>query len=245
MQKLVTLALLLGAALTAKIPLMKRELSKELLERQKAIYEARYKQFLNGVGEDVPVKDFMNTQYFVSASIGTPAQTFTVVPDTGSSNLWVYSKSCYSIPCWYHATYDSSKSSTYVKDGRAFDITYGSGSVKGTVSEDITTLGDTSAKMYFGEVTSVSGVSFYASEMSGILGLAYGSISVDGLPTFIDSSSLTDKSFAFYLHENPTASYMTLPGYDKSAFNGDLTYHNVIEEKYWGLNLTAMAQGTN
>lgn len=134
MQKLVLLALLSCAAFGAKIPLMKRELTREILERQQAIYEARIKQFLNGVGEELPVKDFMNTQYFVEATIGTPAQTFTVVPDTGSSNLWVYSHSCYSIPCWYHATYNNAKSSTYKKDGRDFDITYGSGSVKGTVS---------------------------------------------------------------------------------------------------------------
>jgi len=55
--------------------------------------------------------------------------------------------------------------------------------------------------MGFGEVTAVSGVSFLASQMSGILGLAYGSISVDGLPTFMEASSLTDKSFSFYLHD--------------------------------------------
>jgi hypothetical protein len=50
--------------------------------------------------------------------------------------------------------------------------------------------------------------------MSGILGLAYGSISVDKLPTFIDSSDLTDHSFAFYLHSLPDESYMTIPGYE-------------------------------
>lgn len=56
--------------------------------------------------------------------------------------------------------------------------------------------------------------------MSGILGLAYGSISVDNLPTFIDTSDLTDKSFAFYLHDNPDASYMTIPGYESEAMLG-------------------------
>lgn len=81
--------------------------------------------------------------------------------------------------------------------------------------------------------------------MSGILGLAYGSISVDGLPTFIDSSNLSDKSFAFYLHENPDKSFMTLPGYEESAKDGDFQYHNVIEEKYWSLNFTSAAQGSN
>lgn len=80
--------------------------------------------------------------------------------------------------------------------------------------------------------------------MSGILGLAYGSISVDALPTFIDSSNLSDKSFAFYLHENPDKSFMTLPGYEDTAKDGDFQYHNVIEEKYWSLNFTGAAQGS-
>jgi len=56
--------------------------------------------------------------------------------------------------------------------------------------------------------------------MSGILGLAYGSISVDNLPTFIDTSALTDKSFAFYLHDQAEQSYMTIPGYEGEAFLG-------------------------
>lgn len=106
----------------------------------------------------------MNTQYFADISIGTPPQNFTVVPDTGSSNLWVYSKKCYAVPCWYHTTYDAKSSSTYVKDGEKFDITYGSGSIGGTVSKDTVVFGDSIATDFgFGEVTSVSGVSFLAS----------------------------------------------------------------------------------
>ena len=93
----------------------------------------------------------------------------------------------------------------------------------------------TATNFKFGEVTSVSGASFYASEMSGILGLAYRSISVDTLPTFIDSSDLTDHSFAFYLNLDTEKSYMTIPGYDQSAFNGEFTYHTVAEQKYFSL----------
>jgi hypothetical protein len=62
--------------------------------------------------------------------------------------------------------------------------------------------------------------------MSGILGLAYGSISVDSLPTFVDTSDLTDKSFAFYLHNNPDLSYMTIPGFEETAYNGEMQFHN-------------------
>ncbi|CDW73218.1 cathepsin d [Stylonychia lemnae] len=247
MQKLALVALLASSALTAKIPLIKKDMTKEqyfaLKERiENRSYENKFLD--NGLESHIPVKDFMNTQYFVEAQIGTPAQTFTVVPDTGSSNLWVYSSKCSALVCWYHSKYDSSKSSTYKTNGEKFDITYGSGSINGFVSEDVTSFGGAQASMQFGEIEAVSGPSFYASQMSGILGLAYGSISVDKLPTFIDSSNLSDKSFSFYLHENPDASYMTIPGFDSEALNGqELQFHNVVEERYYSLNLTGMKQG--
>jgi len=79
--------------------------------------------------------------------------------------------------------------------------------------------------------------------MSGILGLAYRTISVDALPTFVDSSDITDKSFAFYLNLDTEASYMTIPGYDTDSFNGDnFQYHDVAEQKYYALNFASMQQ---
>lgn len=183
------LALLAGTALLKNIPLKYKPLTKEMLNGQMKAMENASEKFLSDdpLAQNLPLKDFMNTQYFVDVCVGTPCQTFTVVPDTGSSNLWVYSHKCWSIPCWYHSTYNSAKSSTFEKDGQDFDITYGSGSVKGFVSKDVVSLGDTADQSFgFGEVTSVSGMSFYASQMAGILGLGYGSISVDKLPTFID-----------------------------------------------------------
>jgi len=76
-----------------------------------------------------------------------------MVPDTGSSNLWVYSSSCWALPCWTHSLFHNSKSSTYEKNGTAFDITYGSGSIKGTVGYDVAKVGSASACMGLGEIT--------------------------------------------------------------------------------------------
>merc|ERR1712070_1189404 len=240
--KYAAIAAILGFVEAGKIPMVKHELTKEKIYRQ--MDHLRNKYLGDFEGQHIKVTDFMNAQYFIEVEVGTPAQTFTVVPDTGSSNLWLYSKSCWSIPCWTHTLYDNSKSSTYQKNGEAFDITYGSGSVKGTVSKDIATVGtNITATMGFGEVTSVSGVSFVASRMSGILGLAYNTISVDHLDTFLDLSDLKDKSFSFYLHDTTEDSYMTMPGMDTELYEA-IESHKVVEEKYWALKLATVAQGS-
>ena len=156
----------------------------------------------------------------------------------------MYSSSCHSIACLRHKRYKSSKSSTYVKDGQDFVIQYGSGGVTGTTSKDTVTMGDAVAKeMTFGEITKTSGAMFLVSQLDGILGLAYPTISVDKLPVFIDESNLTEHSFSFYLHDNPDASYMMIPGQDEDAKFKKVAEHKVKQEGYWALNLTGLKQG--
>ncbi len=193
----------------------------------------------------IPVTDYMDTQYMAKIEIGTPTQEFLVIPDTGSSNVWVYSGKCWTSPaCWTHNTY-SEKSKSYHENGTPFELNYGSGSSSGFLSQDNVRFGDLVAKDFaFGEVDQVSGIAFLASKMDGILGLAFDSISQGGIPTFFTAEETTDdRSFSFFLSHKDQESYIIAPGVDDSLYTGDLKYHKVAEEKYWSMNMNDMKIG--
>ena len=91
-----------------------------------------------------PLIDYQDAQYYGIGQLGTPAQSFKLLFDTGSSNLWVPDVNCKAtnLACKAHNKWDCSKSSTCTHTNQAFVIQYGTGSMKGTTYQDIFCFGN-------------------------------------------------------------------------------------------------------
>lgn len=219
---------------------------KPLPENTKALLNGSKHSFLNRLRADlpeVPVTNYLDLQYYGPITVGTPPQSFTVIFDTGSSNLWVPSVDCSGIVCAGKNKFDKSKSSTSVDDGRTLKIQYGSGNVSGPVEIDTINFGGQDVTgVYFGDMTHLS-FNFIGTEADGILGLAWPSISELGLPTVFDlmiqQGVVDEHVFSFYLTQTPdkSGSQLILGGTDPKYYSGDIKYYDLRAENYWLINM--------
>uniref|UniRef100_A0A8C7XLS2 Peptidase A1 domain-containing protein n=1 Tax=Oryzias sinensis TaxID=183150 RepID=A0A8C7XLS2_9TELE len=205
---------------------------------------------------ELPVErltNFMDAQYYGLISIGTPPQNFSVLFDTGSSNLWVPSIHCsfLDVACWVHHRYNSKKSSSYVKNGTEFSIRYGRGSLSGFISQDTVSVAGLSVPaQQFGEAVKQPGITFAVARFDGVLGMAYPSISVDNVTPVFDTAMaaklLPQNIFSVYISRDTSAEVggeLILGGIDPQYFSGDLHYVNVTRKAYWQIQMDRVDVG--
>lgn len=241
------LSLLAGADALLRIPLTKVKPVREVYLENGLTHVGESSLARKFTGDDpIAISNFENAQYYGPVTVGTPPQTFNVIYDTGSANLWVPSNNCSG--CGSHPKYDYTKSTTYEADGTIFNIMYGSGPVSGHVSQDSAAVGTVSVKgQRFAEIDNVKGLglAYSVGKFDGILGLGFGSISVDNITTPFDNmvqQKLIDEPvFSFYLS---TASgqdgELVVGGIDKNHYSGDLTYIDLTSETYWETKLDSL-----
>jgi cathepsin D len=185
---------------------------------------------LLGVGPPgIALTDVQDSEYFGEVDIGSPPQKFTVIYDSGSSNLWVPSKSCTNCKSG-SPRYESSSSSTYAKNGQSFTMQYGTGSCQGFLSKDNIVMGGLTIEGFtFGEVTKEAADVFGQAPFDGILGLGPAAAAVDKVPMpmqmLVDQKKIQHNVFAFYLASGgKSGSMLSLGGTDSSFYTGDFTY---------------------
>jgi len=185
--------------------------------------------------------------------LGTPPQTFKVILDTGSANLWVPSTRCTSIACFLHAKYDAKASSTYKANGTNFEIRYGTGSLEGIISQDVMTIGDLKIKHQdFAESVKEPGLTFAFGKFDGILGLAYDTISVNHVvPPFynmINQGLLDEPVFTFWMGdtaagEGSSGGEAVFGGIDQDHYQGKISYAPIRRKGYWEVELESVSFG--
>uniref|UniRef100_A0A452QH05 Peptidase A1 domain-containing protein n=1 Tax=Ursus americanus TaxID=9643 RepID=A0A452QH05_URSAM len=185
-----------------------------------------------------PLTNYLDCQYFGKISIGTPPQEFTVVFDTGSSDLWVPSVYCKSYACRDHHRFDPAKSSTFQNLNKPLSIQYGTGSMQGFLGLDTVTVSTiVDSQQTVGLSTQEPGNVFTYSEFDGILGLAYPSLaskySVPVFDNMMQKHLVAQDLFSVYLARSSQGSMLTLGAIDPSYYTGSLHWVPVTVQEYW------------
>lgn len=233
--KMCILFLLFGLALgqVIHVPLTHRPKSSQELRAA----SQRLLRVSGNSSPTIPITNVQDSDFFGEMSVGTPPQKFQVIFDTGSSNMWVPSKSC---PTCKRtgARYDSSKSSSYKKDGDGFYMQYSTGTCKGFLSNDAVTMGGLTIDGFpFGEVTSEDADVFGKTPIDGILGLGPTGnaqfVGFNQIPMYMlkAQGKIKQNIFSFYLTTHAAAgSTLILGATDSTFYEGELFY---VRLNYW------------
>ncbi|TKR70229.1 hypothetical protein L596_022279 [Steinernema carpocapsae] len=210
------------------------------------------------------VNDYTDTQYIANITIGSNAQKFAVVLDTGSANLWIPDTTCgnaadadchdycingqfchylcdhsccYDDPpvlasaCSSKRKFDSSKSTSYQKNGQKWTIQYGTGSAQGFFGEDKVCFGDVGTnqlcvpKTTFGQATSISS------------------------PTTPLTGLLDKPVFTVWMEEkgqvsNDNGGLYTYGGINVANCGSDITYVPLSSATYWQFTMSGVSAGS-
>uniref|UniRef100_H3A5Z4 Peptidase A1 domain-containing protein n=1 Tax=Latimeria chalumnae TaxID=7897 RepID=H3A5Z4_LATCH len=189
--------------------------------------------------------NYMNAQYYGEISIGTPPQRFTVVFDTGSSNLWVPSAYCISDACMLGSRGNQPRQQEGLKLGIStshYLLQHRNGKLGDLLN--LTHKRHVSNfsvwEQEFGESVFEPGRTFAYAHFDGVLGLGYPSLSVgDALPVFdriLEQELVEEPMFSFFLNrenDKKSGGELILGGIDHSLYKGSINWVPVTFKAYW------------
>ncbi|XP_017089779.2 lysosomal aspartic protease [Drosophila bipectinata] len=196
-----------------------------------------------------------NTEFYGDIQIG--CQSFKILFDTASANLWVPSSKCEEAVCQQHNQYNSSECSSYIANGTSFQIQYATRVtedviLKGFLSTDTLEIAGLTVKnQTFAEIVTLPESVFNRSHFDGILGLGLEQIAIGGVtPPFYNmiAQGLVDQpivslSLTRNASDPSNGGKVLLGGSDPTLYSGCLTYVPLSVVGYWQITVGSFSLG--
>ncbi|XP_063064459.1 pepsin A-like [Engraulis encrasicolus] len=241
-----------------RVPLIKGKTARETLQEKGLWEEYRKKHPYNPMAkfqqqDGTEIMTNADMEYYGVISIGTPPQSFTVIFDTGSSNLWVPSVKCSSPACNNHRKFNPQSSSTFQATQQSFYLQYGRGKLTGVLGYDNVEVGGIPVKHQSFGLSEAEGSTFDSSEADGILGLGFPSNAAAGsTPVFDNMMSqglVPNDLFSVYLSRHGQEGSVVLFGeIDPQYYTGEM-YQIPIQtntpEKQWQIKVDSITINGN
>jgi len=203
--------------------------------------------------------DWYDDFYLSNITVGTPPQEFTIVPDTGSSNLWVIDSTCNAQRCmgypnsgWAKRRFTRTASSTFVDSPTPFSIQYGSGSCSGRIGTDSVRFATmTIANQGFGYATTIADVFGYQ-PIDGIMGLGWPDLAVAQVVPPVQNllPQLDAKLFVAWLDlrglvfGDNRGGLMTYGALDNTNCASQIDYVPLSSRTYWQFTVAGFSIGS-
>lgn len=204
--------------------------------------------------------------YFGEVQAGIPAQTFTVVFDTGSGHFILPTTSCQSEICAKHHRYNRSTSTSAVetdhtgaamqpgnKDESKVVVSFGAGKVVGEFVQELVCIGNTAASCVQMQVvlaTTMSPEPFGQFAFDGVMGLGLDSLRLN--PKFslfgemiAQNPRMLPQFSVFLSHHDDGGSMISFGGYDKQRASSDVAWAPVAfpDMGYWQVQIKQIRIG--
>jgi len=200
------------------------------------------------------VNQGLDSSYYGSLAVGTPAVAYNVILDTGSADLWFASSGC-TQNCQGLQLFNPSSSSSFTGYTQKFSIQYGSGEAVGVLGSDNVQMAGFLVKNQTFALCSQLSTGLLSSPVSGILGLGFQKLAASQATPFwqalAEGNQFDQPLMGFYItrfqdvsggKEEEPGGVFTLGTTNSSLYTGNIEYQSIPTDavSYWTLPLTGL-----
>jgi len=228
------------------------------IERRSDVSLANAPTAKNSIGLNIEASD---VGYYSTIQIGTPPRNFSVIMDSGSSDLWVGGEGCHTEVngtatgknCGdKHVLEGPTSSSSFVDTNKPFNVTYGTGFVSGNIVTDNVVVAGLSLDRHTFGTALLESTEFSADSVptDGLMGLALGTASNQGAPTppeAMAKKGLIKEAIVSYkisrFSDGKGDGEITFGGLDDTKFNAAtlVTVDNISKTGFWEAKVDVVA----